>query len=92
MSNYYAENLHSTKLFQVYQTKYARVKRYFDEEVNFVRRELQGNEKVLEVGAGYGRIIREFAPFASGVVGIDISRESVELGQDYLKGYQNCCI
>ena len=92
MSNYYEQSLNSTKLFQVYQTKYPRIKRYFDEEIDFVRRNLNGNEKVLEVGAGYGRIIKELAPFAASIVGIDISESSVELGKDYMKGCPNCSI
>jgi SAM-dependent methyltransferase len=92
MFNYYAQSLNSTKLFQVYQTKYPRITRYFDEEIDFVRRNLHGNEKVLEVGAGYGRIIKELAPFASSIVGIDISEASVVLGNNYMKGCPNCNI
>jgi len=80
------------KLFQVYQTKYPRIKRYFDEEINFVRQNLYGNEKVLEVGAGYGRIIKELAPFAASFMGIDISKASVELGRDYINKCPNCSI
>lgn len=92
MSNYYAQSLNSMKLLQVYQTKYPRIKRYFDEEINFVRQNLYGNEKVLEVGAGYGRIIKELAPFAASFMGIDISKASVELGRDYIKECPNCSI
>lgn len=92
MSNYYAQSLNSMKLLQVYQTKYPRIKRYFDEEINFVRQNLYGNEKVLEVGAGYGRIIKELAPFAACFMGIDISKASVELGRDYIKECPNCNI
>lgn len=92
MSNYYAQSLNAMKLFQVYQTKYPRIKRYFDEEINFVRQNLYGNEKVLEVGAGYGRIIKELAPFAASFMGIDISKASVELGRDYIKECPNCNI
>ncbi|MEA4961427.1 class I SAM-dependent methyltransferase [Lutispora sp.] len=92
MSNYYVHNLNSTKLFQVYQTKYPRVERYFDEEINFVRRNLHGGENVLEVGAGYGRIMKELAQFAACIVGIDISAESVEFGKDYIKECRNCSI
>lgn len=92
MSNYYAQNLNAMKLLQVYQTKYPRIKRYFDEEINFVRQNLYGNEKVLEVGTGYGRIIKELAPFAASFMGIDISKASVELGRDYIKECPNCSI
>lgn len=92
MSSYYAESLNSTKLFQVYQTKYPRIKRYFDEEISFVCQNLHGNEKVLEVGTGYGRIIKELAPFASSIVGIDISQASVDFGKYYVQECKNCSI
>lgn len=73
MSNYYAEKLNSMKLFQVYDTKIDRVKQYFREELNFVRRDLHGYERVLELGCGYGRIMKELAPNVGTLVGIDIS-------------------
>jgi len=92
MKNYYAENLNSTKLFQVYQTKYPRIQQYFAEEINFIRKDLHGNERVLEVGAGYGRILKELAPSGATFVGIDISDLSVALGKDYLKETPNCSI
>lgn len=92
MSGYYVQNLSAMKLFQVYQTKYLRIKRYLDEETGFVRQNLCGNEKVLEVGAGYGRIMKELAPFAASIVGIDISAATVELGKDYVKGRANCSL
>lgn len=92
MSGYYVQNLSAMKLFQVYQTKYSRIKRYLDEETGFVRQNLCGNEKVLEVGAGYGRIMKELAPFAASIVGIDISAATVELGKDYVKGRANCSL
>lgn len=92
MPNYYEQSLNSTKLFQVYQTKYPRIKRYLDEEIDFVRRNLHGNERVLEVGAGYGRIVKELAPSAASIVGTDISEASVNLGKAYLNECRNCSI
>lgn len=89
MANYYAKNLHSENLYQVYQTDIERVRQYLDAEIDFVRRELKGHEKVLEMGAGYGRVIKELAPFAASIIGIDISEESVLFGKEYLKGNQN---
>lgn len=90
MSNYYAEKLNSMKLFQVYDTKIDRVKQYFREELNFVRRDLHGYERVLELGCGYGRIMKELAPNVGTLVGIDISPDSVRLGEEYLKDCPNC--
>ncbi|MCM0758655.1 MULTISPECIES: class I SAM-dependent methyltransferase [Sporomusa] len=88
--NYYAQKLNSSKLFEVYQTQLARVKQYIDAEINFVCNELPIQAKVLEMGAGYGRIMKELAPFAASVTGIDISENSVEFGKEYLKDCPNC--
>ena len=83
--NYYDKSLNAGKLYQVYQTKYPRVRQYFEAEIAFVREHLQGTEHVLELGAGYGRIMKELAPSCSGIVGIDISQGNVELGREYLR-------
>lgn len=90
MGNYYAENLNAAKLFAVYETRYPRVRQYFEAEIDFVRRDLTGSERILEIGAGYGRILKELAPHAASLVGIDVSAESVALGVEYLKGCPNC--
>lgn len=90
--NYYAQNLNSQRLYQVYETAIERVKQYFEAEIDFVRQGLSGKERVLELGAGYGRIMKELAPFAAAVVGVDISENSVEFGKEYLKDTSNCQI
>lgn len=92
MDNYYAEKLNSQKLFQVYETKIPRVKQYLQAEIDFVKENLSDTQRVLELGAGYGRIMRELAPYCGSIVGIDISEESVELGKEYLKDYHNASI
>ena len=89
MSNYYAESLNSQKLFQVYDTALPRIKQYLDAEIDFVRRHLTGTERVLELGAGYGRIVRELAPNCASILGTDISEDSVRLGKEYLKDFPN---
>ena len=59
MGNYYAESLNSQKLFQVYDTALPRIRQYLAAEIDYVRQRLTGRERVLELGAGYGRIVRE---------------------------------
>ena len=90
--NYYSQNLNSQKLYQVYDTKIPRVKRYLDEEISFVRGQLIGCERVLEIGAGYGRILKELAPYASLFVGIDISEMSIKLGRELLHEYPHVAL
>jgi 2-polyprenyl-6-hydroxyphenyl methylase/3-demethylubiquinone-9 3-methyltransferase len=87
--NYYAEKLNAGKLYKVYQTAIPRVRQYLDAEIDFVRKGLKGDERILELGAGYGRIMKELAPFAGSIVGIDIAEESIELGKEYLKDCPN---
>lgn len=89
MGNYYAESLNSQKLFQVYDTALPRVRQYLESEIDFVRQRLTGTERVLELGAGYGRIVRELAPHCAHIVGMDISPDSVRLGKGYLKDCPN---
>lgn len=89
MNNYYADKLNSQSLFRVYETDISRVKQYLDEEIDFVRKKLSGTERVLEMAAGYGRIVKELAPYCDSIIGMDISAENVELGKEYLKDNPN---
>ena len=87
--NYYAKSLNAQKLYQVYQTKYPRVKQYFEAEISFVKNQLQGTEHVLELGAGYGRIMKELSSNCASITGIDISEGNVEFGNEYLSDVTN---
>jgi 2-polyprenyl-6-hydroxyphenyl methylase/3-demethylubiquinone-9 3-methyltransferase len=69
---------------EVYQTRYSRVKQFLESEIAFVRDQLKGTERVLELGAGYGRIMKELATNCNEIVGIDISEGNVQLGNEYL--------
>ena len=82
--SYYAQNLNALKLYEVYQTQLPAVVRYLADEIAFVGHRLQGTERVIELGAGYGRIIKELAPLCYSVTGVDIAKASVEFGYEYL--------
>ena len=88
-NNYYAQKLNSKRLFKVYQTKIPRVQQYLEAEISFVKDNLTGSERVLELGAGYGRIVKELAGNCKSIIGIDISEETVSLGKEYLKDSSN---
>ena len=87
--NYYAGKLNSSKLYQVYDTDIPRVKQYLDAEINFFCGQLNGTERILEVGSGYGRILKVLAPYAKSLTGIDISKETIDFGREYLKDLSN---
>ena len=92
MKNYYASNLNAQKLYQVYQTEHARVKQYFEAEISFVKKHLLGTERVLELGAGYGRIMKELSLNCASIVGIDISQGNVDFGKEYLNDVPNASL
>lgn len=87
--NYYAQSLNARKLFDVYQTKHERIKQYLDAEIDFVKNNLIGTEQVLELGAGYGRFVKELAPHCREITGIDISEDNVMFGKEYLQNIKN---
>jgi 2-polyprenyl-6-hydroxyphenyl methylase/3-demethylubiquinone-9 3-methyltransferase len=88
--NYYSGKLNAVRLLEVYQTGIERVRQYLQAEIDFVTAKLSGRERVLELGAGYGRIMREVSPFAARVLGLDISEDSVLFGKEYLRDNPNC--
>ncbi|MCL2549316.1 MAG: class I SAM-dependent methyltransferase [Symbiobacteriaceae bacterium] len=87
--NYYANNLNAYRLQDVYQTQLPAVREYLDSEIAFVRGRLSGTERILELGAGYGRIMRELSPYCGRITGIDISEDNVAWGQEYLREAHN---
>lgn len=87
--NYYGEKLNAQKLFQVYETQIPRINEYLQAEINFVRENISKTQNILELGAGYGRIVRELAPYCSSILGVDISKENITLGREYLKDCSN---
>ena len=89
MSNYYTDKLNSQSLFRIYDTDIPQVQQYLDREIDFVRKKLSNEDHILEIGAGYGRIVRELAPYCSTITGMDISADNVELGRQYLEDCPN---
>lgn len=90
--NYYNDKLNAEKLFKVYDTKIMRIKQYLKAEIDYVRSSINADETVIELGAGYGRIIKEIAPFCKSVIGIDISENNVMLAKEYLKNLPNASV
>ncbi|MGD9666638.1 MAG: class I SAM-dependent methyltransferase [Synergistaceae bacterium] len=88
-NNYYAQSLNAKMLWQVYDTAIPRISRYLEQEIAFVRDRLKKNDDVLELAAGYGRIMKELAPFVGSITGIEISGNNVSFGEEYLSGIPN---
>jgi len=89
---YYAEKLSANKLLRCYEIATPRVKQYLDAEIQFVISNFHDTDAVLELGCGYGRVMKEVSPFVSKIVGNDISRESLKLAKSYMKPRKNYTI
>ncbi len=87
--DYYRTGLAGARLKRCYEVAPPRVQQYLDAEIRHVIREIAGRRAVLELGCGYGRVLRRLAPHAALGVGIDNSFESLLVARDYLAGVSN---
>jgi SAM-dependent methyltransferase len=90
VSSYYVDRLFGSKLERVYDLASARIRQYLDAEVRYVIDNVKGLRRVLELGCGYGRALKEIAPYVGRAVGNDLSRESLELAASRLRPLGNC--
>jgi len=82
---YYKEKLSADKLVRCYEIAPRRIRQYFDAEIQFVISNLHGSDLVLELGCGYGRVMKAVSQFVPRIVGNDISRESLEFARSYME-------
>jgi len=81
MSGYYADRLSARRLERCYQIAPPRVRRYLAAEIEYVVRRVGPEDRVLELGCGYGRVLAPLAEAARWVVGVDTSVASLRLGR-----------
>jgi 2-polyprenyl-6-hydroxyphenyl methylase/3-demethylubiquinone-9 3-methyltransferase len=81
MDWHYAENLSGERLRRCYEIASPRIQQYLEAEIQFVLQHLRSTDRVLELGCGYGRVAFRMAEAADRVVGIDYSRESLDLAR-----------
>jgi len=86
---YYRDRLSADRLLRCYEAAPERIKQYLEAEIQFVISSLRGSRLVLELGCGYGRVMREVSQHVSWIVGNDISKESLDLARSYMKGCHN---
>jgi ubiquinone/menaquinone biosynthesis C-methylase UbiE len=86
---YYEDTLSADKLSKCYEIASSRIKQHLDAEIQFVISSVKGANLVLELGCGYGRVMKAVSPFVSMIVGNDISGASLELAKSHMKPYRN---
>jgi 2-polyprenyl-6-hydroxyphenyl methylase/3-demethylubiquinone-9 3-methyltransferase len=87
MPGYYRERLAGERLRACYDLAPPRVQAYLEAEVEFVLAALAALPRpaaVLELGCGYGRVLRRLVPHARAVVGIDTALRSLEMARTWV--------
>ena len=79
VTGYYAQKLAGRRLQQCYEIASPRVQQCLEAEIRHVLGRLGSEDRVLEMGCGYGRVALRLAEVAADVVGIDNAVESLEL-------------
>ncbi len=88
--NYYRSRLAAERLKICYAIASPRVRQYLEAEIQHVLAEITGARLVLELGCGYGRVLRRIAPEVQLAVGIDNSLDSLLCSADELADFNNC--
>lgn len=89
MKDYYEDRLSGEALQKCYELAPPRIRRYLDDEVRFVAETLQGSRSVLELGCGYGRVMKRVSLVVPWIVGCDTSRRSLLLATSFMAPRQN---
>jgi SAM-dependent methyltransferase len=85
MPGYYTKKLSGERLRACYDLAPARVKAYLEAEVDFVLQKTSSTMAVVELGCGYGRVLRRLLPRVRTLVGIDTSFPSLRMAADFLE-------
>jgi len=85
MANYYSESLNANKLRQCYEIAPPEVQKFLEAEINVVLNKIKENDKVLDLGCGYGRVSVRLLEKAKQVTGIDISPDNIQLAKEIFK-------
>ncbi|MHA2361477.1 MAG: class I SAM-dependent methyltransferase, partial [Candidatus Thorarchaeota archaeon] len=90
MDQYYTTTLSAERLKRCYDIASPRVARFLDSEIGHAAEIVEGSNMILELGCGYGRVMKEISESVEIVNGIDTSLESLIFGKRYLSDYSNC--
>ncbi len=90
MSGYYSEKLAAEKLRRCYEIAPPRVRQYLAAEIAHVADLIGPTDSVLELGCGYGRVIKELSAAGRLVVGIDTSFSSLRMAREFLSKSADC--
>ena len=68
------------------------IQEFLDGEIKFISEYIKPDSSILEIGCGYGRLLKILSKKSKQLVGIDFSKRMVELSKQNLKEEQNVSI
>ncbi len=89
MAEYYSEKLAAERLELCYKLAPPRVMRYLDAEISFVRHRIKTEDYVLDLGCGYGRVLKVLEGSTKHLLGIDSAVNTLLYGRTFLTS--GCC-
>lgn len=89
MSDYYAIKLSAERLKKVYDIAPPRTHQYLQAEIDFVLENIDPEDTVLELGCGYGRVLKPMAQKGRQVTGIDSSKANIKAAGEFLSEFNN---
>lgn len=84
MPSYYTEKLAAEQLRACYDLAPPRTKAYLDAEIDFVLTRTTPSMAALELGCGYGRVLKRLLPEVQVAFGIDTSLPSLRVVLEYV--------
>ena len=90
ISGYYSQKLAGLRLKRCYDIAPPRVQQYLKAEIEYVLSKIHPQDCVLELGCGYGRVLKELSRNSRLAAGIDTSSKSLEWGADFLGKSSKC--
>lgn len=87
--NYYDKKLGAERLRRVYEIAPPRVRQYLEAEIRHVLSLVRPGDIVLELGCGYGRVLKQLVLQAGELYGVDTSIASLMLARNVLSGHEN---
>ena len=82
---YYSDKLSASHLQRCYEIASPRIKQYLEAEIKYTLEQLKKTDVVLELGCGYGRVLKRIAVKANTIYGVDTSESSLTMAKEYLK-------
>ena len=92
MLSYYGQKPAAERLKRCYDLATPAVRQYLEAEIEHVWARIRPGDRVLELGCGYGRVLREIASGTLCAVGIDTSGDSLRLAREHLGSLGNIAL